>query len=353
MNTIVRLCVFCMGLILAPLVAMAVTIPTVPVGNAGNAGDLSVVMITDGTTGYGSVAYDYRIGTYEVTNSQYAEFLNAKAASDSLGLYNAGMGGSSGGITRSGSSGSYTYATISGRGQMPVNFVSWYDSIRFANWLHNGQGTGDTETGAYTLLGGTPTPSNGNSITRNAGATWFLPSENEWYKAAYHKNDGATGNYWHDPTSSNTAPAAEAPPGGSNSANYILAVDDLTNVGAYAASNSPYGTFDQGGNVWEWNEAFSGSSRGLRGGAWDDGSNFLPSWNRYFAYPPGEGLNIGFRVATVPEPATLTLLASALLMIAGIRVRALRHVSTSRRCFAARLSTHPYNHPSTRILPCQ
>ncbi len=72
-------------------------------------------------------------------------------------------------------------------GDKPVNYVSWYDSIRFANWLNNGQGTGDTETGAYTLLGGTPTPSNGVSITRNAGATWFLPSEDEWYKAAYHQ----------------------------------------------------------------------------------------------------------------------------------------------------------------------
>ena len=33
----------------------------------------------------------------------------------------------------------------------PVNFETWYDTIRFANWLNNGQDSGDTETGAYTL----------------------------------------------------------------------------------------------------------------------------------------------------------------------------------------------------------
>ena len=104
-------------------------------------------------------------------------------------------------------------------------FVSWYDSIRFANWLHNGQGSGDTENGAYTLLGGTPTPSNGNSITRNAGAKWWLPSEDEWYKAAYHKNDGVTGNYWDYPTSTDAVPYSDQPPGSgapdpSNTANF-------------------------------------------------------------------------------------------------------------------------------------
>ena len=88
-----------------------------------------------------------------------------------------------------------------------MNYVTWYDAIRFANWLHNGQGSGDTETGAYTLLGNaTPTPSNGPSITRNPGATWFLPSENEWYKAAYH--NPAANSYSLYPTSSHTVPTA-------------------------------------------------------------------------------------------------------------------------------------------------
>ena len=50
--------------------------------------------------------------------------------------------------TRNGSK----YSIISGLGNRPVNWVSWYDAIRFANWLNNGQGNGDTESGSYTLL---------------------------------------------------------------------------------------------------------------------------------------------------------------------------------------------------------
>ncbi len=137
------------GLLATP--AQAVTIPTVLVDNAGNAGEVQ----SQGT--FGGINYAYRIGTTEVTNAQYVEFLNAKAASDPLGLYETVMGVTDrGGISRSGSDGSYTYATRPNMANKPVNYVSWYDAIRFANWLHNGQGSGDTETGAYTLLGGRP-----------------------------------------------------------------------------------------------------------------------------------------------------------------------------------------------------
>ena len=304
------LVIFCAISFFAPLTVWAVTIDTVPVGNPGNTGDTEVVTsgTADGTSGYGSVAYNYRIGTHEVTNAQYVEFLNAKAASDPFDLYHASMGDifQTGGITQSGSSPSFTYAVNGSRGDMPVNFVSWYDSIRFANWLNNGQGGGDTETGAYTILGGTPEPSNGLSITRNPGATWFLTSEDEWYKAAYHKNDGVTGNYFDYPTSSDTAPIAEAPAGGSNSANYGAFV--LTDVGAYTASDSPYGTFDQAGNVWEWTEALIiGSSRGVRGGSIASSLINLRSSSRFVGPPPVGISTVGFRVATVPEPSTAVL----------------------------------------------
>jgi formylglycine-generating enzyme required for sulfatase activity len=269
---------------------------------------------------FGAVAYNYHIGITEVTNAQYAEFLNAKAASDPLGLYNTNMGSSFpefGGISRSGVSGSYTYDVIPGRGDMPVNYVSWYDAIRFANWLHNGQADGDTDTGAYTLEGGTATPTNGLSITRNPGAIWVLTSEDEWYKAAYHKNDGVTGNYFQYPFGSDAVPTAEAPAGGANSANYDNAVGDLTEVGAYTASLSPYGTFDQGGNVWEWNESLVDDIfRGLRGGSWADSfSEYLSFAHSDSNGPTSEELTFGFRVAMVPEPsaAVLAIVACGLL----------------------------------------
>ena len=180
-----------------------------------------------------------------------------------------------------------------------MNWVSWYDAIRFANWLNNGQGNGDTESGSYTLLGGTPTPSNGLSITRNPGTSVWLTSEDEWYKAAYY--NPASRSYFQFPTASNTAPTAAAPPGGSKSANYNLAVGHLTDVGAYSSSPSPYGTFDQGGNLYQWNEALIiGTDRGIRGGAFSLISDGLLYSSRGYSDPTAKGSVIGFRLASVP-----------------------------------------------------
>ena len=69
---------------------------------------------------------------------------------------------------------------------MLLNQVSWFSAVRFANWVNNGQGGADTETGAYTLLGGTPILSNDRFISRQPDAKVFLPTEDEWYKAAYY-----------------------------------------------------------------------------------------------------------------------------------------------------------------------
>ena len=178
-------------------IASAVTIDWVTVGNPGNIADT-----TGAPNPCGAVDYDYQIGKYEVTAGQYTEFLNAVAATDTYGLYNTSMDGSYGcKIQQSGISGSYTYSVASDWENRPVNYVSWYDSVRFANWLHNGQGAGDTEDGAYDMSG---------SMVRKAGAQVWLPSEDEWYKAAYHKNaGGVAGNYFLYPTSSDTAPGTD------------------------------------------------------------------------------------------------------------------------------------------------
>jgi len=315
----------------APAAALAVTIPTVPVGNPGNANN---------SNGYGGVAKNYRIGTTEVTNAQYAAFLNLKAASDPLTLYNANMGSNaSGGITRSGSSGSYTYAAKTNMADKPVNYVSWYDSIRFANWLNNGQGAGDTESGAYTLLGGTPAPSNGLSITRNVCSTGLLTSENEWYKSAYHQpaaQGGDADNYWRYPTKSNSAPTiatanavGDISNPGTNVANYNRGADwnsldgNVTTVGsAGPLSESFYGTSDQGGNVMEWNEALiDGAFRGFRGGSCIDSLFIMSSSPRYSLDPTRDDVTTGFRVATVPEPGTFCLAAFAGLALLAIRRR--------------------------------
>lgn len=294
--------------------ASAVTIDWVAVGDPGNACD------TQPQGCFGSVAEVYRVSKYEVTNAQYAEFLNAKTASDPLGLYNTDMGSGFGGITRSGTSGSYTYSAIVGREDMPVNFVSFYDSLRFANWLNNGQGSGDTETGAYTLLGGTATPSNGLTVTRNAGANIFLTSEDEWYKAAYY--DALSASYFDYPTGTDTPTVCATPGATANTGNCDLTVGDLTDVGSYTGSASPNGTFDQGGNVSEWNEAILSGIRGERGGDFDNGPDNLAASNQFDASPGVEDSVIGFRVASpIPEPGTGLLVMAGLLGLVGWRRR--------------------------------
>ena len=315
------------GTLLAAHPADAITFDWATIGDTGNAYD------THGGH-YGGVDYEYRISKHEVTNAQYVEFLNAAAASDPFALYSTFMSSDTrGGITRSGSPGSYSYSVKAdavgqgpggsdyGYGNKPVVYVSWYDTLRFANWLTSGT----TESGTYTITGG---GANSGAVTVPhhstfaAGSdTFFLPSEHEWYKAAYY--DGST--YFDYPTGTDSVPDNNLPSADiGNSANW----EDggyttgnrsypLTDVGDYGLSASPYGTFDQCGNVWEWNEAeirtINESYRGLRGGSWDfSGSINISAKYRFRGIPTGEGREVGFRIASsaetaVPEPSTVVL----------------------------------------------
>ena len=311
--------------------ASAVTIAWTPVGNPGNAADPATGSL------YGAVGYSYNIGTYDVTNSQYVEFLNAKDPNGTspLQLYNGNMSNPTyGGINYSaGNANGSKYSVMSGDGNHPVNFVTFYDTLRFANWLNNGgQTNSDTESGAYTLQGGTPTPSNANTITRSATATIFLPSENEWYKAAYYDprttaqgGPPSDSHYWLYPTSSNTAPTSSFPTATPNSANILPSGPvNLTDVGAYTGTTSPYGAYDMGGNVFQWNEALiGGSSRGVRGGAFYYDSNLLLSSYRNYFDSTAERYIVGFRVAMVPipEPSSFVLAALGFIALAAYRLR--------------------------------
>ncbi|MFA6132772.1 MAG: SUMF1/EgtB/PvdO family nonheme iron enzyme [Phycisphaerae bacterium] len=319
------------------------SLETVHVGDAGNAADMRVM--NDGTAGYGAVSYEYNIGKYEVTAGQYCEFLNKVAATDTYGLYSTKMADTHTmehvifdfnvpgcNIQRSGSSGSYTYSVDADWANRPASCVSFWNGCRFTNWLHNGQPTGGqdadtTERGAYTLDG--YNGHDGRTIQRSADAKWAIPSEDEWYKAAYYKGGSTNAGYWDYPTRSDTAPGRDMADVSGNDVNYYISelggqpIDSgkcMTVAGEFQNSDSPYGTFDQGGNVLEWNEAIirirqdeNRADRDLRGGDFRTGSGFLLASARdnvgHGGFPTSQYGDIGFRVVEVPEPATMALLA--------------------------------------------
>ncbi len=275
----------------------------VTVGDPGNTSD---------TNGYGAVAAAFQIMKYEVTNAQYAAFLNSVAKTNTYSLYHTKMGTSlRGGINRNGLSGAFSYAVKPNMGNKPVNFVSWFDAARYSNWLHNGAtSSASTEFGAYTLLGAT----GGNAVAVNASATYFLPTENQWCKAAYYKGGSITAGYWDYATQSNVNPTivtATSKGDGSagntgNFANFNNRADwngldgNVTTVGTNGRA-SYYGTHDMIGNVWEWNDLTGVSSpyRGIRGGGWNSIAASLSAANRQ-SYNPTSNINdFGFRLASL------------------------------------------------------
>ena len=269
----------------------SVTIDWVNVGNPGNAAD---------SNGYGAVAYAYKIGKYEVTNAQYGEFLNNKGASNSSGIYNSVMPG----ITQSGGPGTFSYSVNPTLANHPVVCVSLFDAARFANWLMNGQGAGDMETGAYTLNGAMS-----GVITADIGALVYIPNENEWYKAAYYS--AASANYSLYPNGQNTISISNA--------NYGLPSHATSPAGNYP-SPSAYGTFDQGGNVWEWNDGAGSSADAWRGGSTMSPESHLESSFSLNVSPGNENSTVGFRVAgveAIPEPTSmlLTMFAGGVMLI--------------------------------------
>jgi formylglycine-generating enzyme len=294
--------------------AAVMTMDTVPVGNAGNA--------ADARTGAGAVAYAYNIGKCEVTAGQYTAFLNAIATTDAYGVFDIamqnGLWGAKDGIVRSGSPGSYTYSCADDWASRPMSLVNWGQAARFANWLQKGQPTGaqdasTTEDGAYTLNGATSAAALA-AVTRNAGWQWAICSEDEWYKAAYY--DPGTATYFDYATSSSSAPNHNASDYTmANNANYIYpgvvgSPYYRTPVGAFTKSASPYGTFDQNGNVWEIIETqYPGAAYHIiRGGCYIDTADSLRySLRNGWGYTDIDG-TVGFRVSQIPEPATLGLL---------------------------------------------
>ena len=317
--------------------AQSISMSYVTVGNPGNA--------PDSATGsdYGSVSYSYDIGKYDVTDSQYAAFLNDvdPTGANTLDLYYP-QGDAEYGISyNSGAANGAKFSIMTGYANMPVVYVDYWDTLRFVNWMNNGEGNASTETGAYTLIGGNTdgngSPSNASSLLlnpqHNAGATVWLPSENEWYKAAYY--DPANGAYSTYATQSDTTPGNTIG-NGADEANYdngVFSVTQsssyngsqnyLTAVGSFTGSKSYYGTFDQSGDVFNWNSTIVDSDFPvLRGGFWGDGdADSVSSSDRNDDDPAAGDYYTGFRVASIPEPNSIMLIFAAIIGLAIMRCK--------------------------------
>ena len=314
-------------------IANAEPIQWVTVGDPGNTADTA-------PAGFGAVAASFRIMKYEFTNQLYTDFLNSvdSSGTNPYSVYNTSMGSNArGGITNTGSTNGSRYAVKTNMGDKPVSYVSWFDAARVSNWLMNGgTNSSSTETGAYTLVGGQTT---GTAPAVNSGATFSVPTEDQWYKAAYYKGGGTNAGYWNYATQSDSAPTAvtagETGIGSAGStgnfANYNSTADwnsqdgYVTTVGTNGGP-SFYGAFDMGGNVEEWNDltGASGSSRGRRGGDWYFDA-FILSSSYSYSFDPSRANDggVGFRLASpvasgVPEidpsglSAVLGLLAGGL-----------------------------------------
>jgi len=267
-----QVCLAALACLALGSIANAGIIEWVTVGDPGNTADTA-------PAGFGAVAASFRIMKYEFTNQQYTEFLNSVDASGTnpYSVYNANMGSNArGGISfTSGNASGSKYATKSNMGDKPVNYVSWFDAARVSNWLMNGATTSSsTETGAYTLLSG---QTSGTAPAVNSGATFYVPTEDQWYKAAYYKGGGTSAGYWNYATQNDSAPTAVTAgstgigSAGStgNFANYNRGADwnsqdgNVTTVGTNGGP-SAYGAFDMSGNLYEWNDltGATGTSRG-------------------------------------------------------------------------------------------
>jgi len=272
--------------------ANAFTMDFVTIGNPGNAADT-----TGSPNPAGSVAYTYNIGKHEVSR----DMINKANAAGGLGITMADM------------------SSYGGNGfNRPATGVSWYEAASFVNWLNTSKGG----TAAYKFVGGTfqlwsstDVGYNANNLFRNSLAKYWIASSNEWYKGAYGKADGSWSNF---PNGSDIAPTAVASGTAANTAVYNgqSGPADITSAGGLSA----YGTMGQGGNVWEWTEtAYDGTNntagetwelRELRGGSWSryGVSGGLDASTRDASYPAVEDDFRGFRVASVPEPSSFSLL---------------------------------------------
>ena len=293
--------------------ANAFSIEFVKVGNAGNAADTA-----GNPNPAGAVSYEYNIGKYEVSRDMVNKANAAAGLGISLADFNSPFRGGNG-------------------ANRPAPGISWYGAAKFVNYLNTSSGSSAAYKfdagGNFQLWSPSDAGYNAGNKFRNSLATYFLPSMDEWYKAAYYdpaKNSGL-GGYWLFSTQSDIAPSYSSGGTASNTAIYggQTSPADINNAGGLSA----YGTMAQGGNLWEWLETANdllnsdaNELRAIRGGGFDNinsdtylqSNTASASWG---SLPTDGNIKNGFRIAMVPEPSAVSLLAVGLGVVLRRRRR--------------------------------
>ena len=277
----------------------AFDIEFVSIGSPGNPADT-----TGSPDPAGSIAYQYRIGKYEVADTM----INKANALGNLGITHDNRGGN-----------------------RPATSVNWFEVAQFVNWLNTSRGHSPAykfNNGFFEVWRPEDPGYDSTNIFRNSHAFYFLPSNDEWYKAAYY--DSTAGVYYDYPTGRDTPPNSIRAGTAVSTAVYDHSVSDGPMIVTLAGGLSPYGTMAQGGNVYEWMESAgslgnheNSTFRVIRGGAWKHIAVYLRSTQQAGLLATFGRNDVGFRVASkiIPEPTTLTLAAFALLSLAWRRRR--------------------------------
>jgi formylglycine-generating enzyme required for sulfatase activity len=303
--------------------------------------------------GRGAVDYEFRIGKFEVTTAQWAEFMNAaldRPSADRIPhVFAPSQWGAVGATPQN--PGGQRFTVPAGREMIPTGGVDWRTSAIFCNWLHNGKGTSresflsgayDVSTFGYFMGGSTFT----DQIIRSPGARYYIPSLDEWMKAAHWSPDrnGSGQGGWYLYSNSSDDPYTYAPPPGMGHGGTANAVwGDFSypglspyNVplGAYVGVTSPWGLYDAAGGTSEWTEGvfqipdeMFPRSRFYEGSAWGFGASFSDHARSPGGsiFPSYSGSDMGLRIAAVvPNPASLMMVLPGMLAIVTRRTRAIR-----------------------------
>jgi MYXO-CTERM domain-containing protein len=291
----------------------------------------------------GRVDYEYSIGKFEVTTTQWAEFMNAafdRPADDRIPFVWSPTQWSAQSATPN-TPGARRWSVPAGREMLPVGGVDWRTCAIYANWLHNDKATTraaflngayDVSTFGYFQGGSGFT----DQLTRSPGARYWIPSLDEWMKAAHYdpnkqNADGSVGGWWTYANGSDT-PFVYGPPGVRSRTTLPYGPDptgpfatanagwDIFHfagnnpfavpLGSYAVT-SPWGLYDAAGGISEWTEGFFQipdeplpRDRFYDGSGWRDttGGDLLRSLSGG-EFPSAPLSGVGLRIASnVPSP---------------------------------------------------